>query len=67
MRVALLISGYLRNYEINIKNLKEKLFSKFEIVDTFLHITKNENQEDKYLNLIDEKEDIQNVQDKSLQ
>jgi uridine kinase len=61
MRVALLISGYLRNYEINIKNLKEKLFSKFEIVDTFLHITKNENQEDKYLNLIDEKEDIQNI------
>jgi uridine kinase len=61
MRAALLISGYLRNYEINIKNLKEKLFPKFEVVDTFLHITKNENQEDKYLNLIDEKEDIQNI------
>jgi outer membrane protein OmpA-like peptidoglycan-associated protein len=61
MRAALLISGYLRNYEINIKNLKEKLFTKFEVVDTFLHITKNENQEDKYLNLIDEKEDIQNI------
>jgi uridine kinase len=61
MRVALLISGYLRNYEINIKNLKEKLFPQFEVVDTFLHITKNENQEDKYLNLIDEKEDIQNI------
>lgn len=49
MRAALLISGYFRSFKLNIPNLEEKILSKFDDVDIFLHITNNENQ-DRYLN-----------------
>ena len=50
MNVALIISGYLRSFESNIENIKSKLINKFESVDIYLHVTKNETNQDKYLN-----------------
>jgi len=55
MRIALLISGYLRTFEENIKSIKEKIISHHDEVDIYLHITKNEEIVDKYYN-----PDIQN-------
>jgi uridine kinase len=54
MRIALLIAGYLRNYEENINFIKNEIIFKYKNVDIYLHITKNENTEDKYLNNINE-------------
>jgi len=54
MRVALLIAGYLRNYDKNIEFIQSEILNKFENVDVYLHITKDENNEDKYLNRIEE-------------
>jgi uridine kinase len=51
MRVALIISGYLRSLETNLENIKEKLINCFDNVDIYLHITENEYEEDKYLNI----------------
>ena len=61
MRVALLMSGYLRSYDVNIESIKNVILNKFDVVDTYLHITKNECSEDKYLNLINEDRDIKNI------
>jgi len=61
MKVALLISGYLRNYEPNLNFIQKKIVDKFDNVDVYLHITKNENSEDKYFNLIDEEKDFKKI------
>lgn len=58
MRVALIISGYLRTFKLNYPNLKEKILDQFENVDIYLHITENEEKDDRYLNQI---EDISNI------
>jgi hypothetical protein len=58
MRVALIISGYLRTFKLNYPNLKEKILDQFENVDIYLHITENEQKDDRYLNQI---EDISNI------
>lgn len=58
MRVALLISGYLRTFKTNLPNIQEKIIDKFKHVDVYIHVTKNEDTEDKYLNKRDESEDI---------
>jgi uridine kinase len=50
MKVALLISGYLRTFNTNLPNLKSQILDKFENVDVYIHITKNGDKEDKYLN-----------------
>jgi uridine kinase len=50
MNVALIISGYLRSFELNIENIKSKILDRFDNVDVYIHITKNETNEDKYLN-----------------
>jgi uridine kinase len=50
MKVAFLISGYLRSFEYNLENIKNKIINNFESVDVYLHITEKENTEDKYLN-----------------
>jgi uridine kinase len=52
MRVALLIAGYLRNYKKTIEFIEKEF--KGKEVDIFLHITKNENTEDKYFNNIND-------------
>jgi uridine kinase len=52
MSTALLISGYLRTFKYNIPNIK-KLTELFDNIDIYIHITKDENKEDKYLNRID--------------
>lgn len=49
MKAAILITGYFRSFKLNLPNLEEKILSKFENIDIFLHITKDETQ-DKYLN-----------------
>ena len=62
MRVALLISGYLRTFKINIPIIKEKIIEKFKNVDIYVHITKNESESDVYLNLQHEDDtSLQNV------
>ena len=58
MKVALLISGYLRTFKTNVPNIQEKIIDKFKNVDVYIHVTKNEVTEDKYLNKRDESEDI---------
>jgi len=50
MKVAILISGYLRTFKDNINNIKEKIINNFDNVDIYIHITKNEDKNDKYLN-----------------
>jgi uridine kinase len=62
MRVALLIAGYLRSYDKNIKYIQDEIINKFNDVDVYLHITKDENTEDKYLNQIQDS-DIKNIND----
>jgi uridine kinase len=61
MRAALLVSGYLRNYEHSIKFIKNQLLEQFEQVDVYLHVTRNENKEDKYYNLINENVDFKKI------
>lgn len=59
MKVALLISGYLRSFKINVPLIKEKIINKFDNIDVYIHITKNEDIDDKYLNKYDEYESIE--------
>lgn len=61
MRVALLIAGYLRNYKPSIEFIEKEIFNKFNTVDVYLHITKNENSEDRYYNLINEDKDTNEI------
>jgi len=58
MKVALLISGYLRSYDINLKYIEAEILNKFDHVDVFLHITSNEKNEDKYINSVSDEEAI---------
>ena len=47
MKVALLMSGYLRSYDINLKFIEDEIINKFEQVDVYLHVTKNESKEER--------------------
>ena len=58
MRVALLISGYLRSFKDNIPNIKKTIIDKFDKVDLYIHVTENELLNDKYLNINDKEEII---------
>ena len=62
MRIALLIAGYLRSYKANIDFIKEEIINKYDDVDVYLHITKDEKLEDRYFNQIDER-DIKSIID----
>jgi len=59
MKVALLISGYLRSFKVNVPLIKEKIIDRFDNVDVYIHITKNEGIEDKYLNKYNEYESFE--------
>ena len=48
MKIALLLSGFLRTFNYN--NLKEKLINNDNNVDIFIYISKDEYNIDKYLN-----------------
>lgn len=50
MKAALLISGYLRTIKLNLPSIKKLIVDNFECTDVYIHITKNEFSEDKYLN-----------------
>ena len=58
MRAALLIAGYLRTFKINIPQIKSNILSRFEHVDVYVHVTKNESRDDRYLNISNIEEDI---------
>lgn len=58
MKVAILISGYLRSFKTNLPKIKENILDKFSNVDVYIHITKNECKDDIYLNLSNLDEDI---------
>lgn len=49
MRVALLLFGFLRSYKHNYQNLKNIILDKYSC-DIFIHISENENREDRYIN-----------------
>ena len=63
MKAALLISGYLRTFTVNISNIHEHIIRKFDSVDVYIHITKNETNEDKYLNPQDFNKTIKIIED----
>jgi len=60
VRTALLLSGYLRTFKVNLPVLREKILKKFDNIDIYVHITKNEKGQDKYLNETNEN-DIQYI------
>lgn len=57
MSSALLISGYLRTFKHNLPIIK-KIVSVLNSVDIYIHITKDEDKEDKYFNDVNLSEDI---------
>ena len=64
MRVAVLISGYLRSFKENINKIEKIIIKKFNNVDFYIHITKNEEKYDKYLNPSNIYEDIKTIESK---
>jgi uridine kinase len=58
MRVALLISGYLRTFKVNIPLIKSKILDSFDNVDVYIHITKNEHRDDRYFNISGDHDDL---------
>jgi uridine kinase len=62
MKIALLISGYLRTFKLNITNIKEQILDKNDNVDIYIHITKN-NDDDNYLNSGNDYDDIKIIND----
>jgi uridine kinase len=54
MKVALLLSGYLRGYKEIISFIDKEILQKFSDTDIYLHITNDENGVDKYFNQIRE-------------
>jgi len=63
MKVALLIAGYLRNYDTNISFIKNKILQQFGNIDVYIHITKHEKEQDKYFNTNDEEKDIKYIEE----
>lgn len=52
MHIAIVVAGYTRTFNTNIESWKKHLI-KDNTYDVYLHITKNEKNEDKYLNNYD--------------
>lgn len=50
MDIAVLISGYFRSFKLNIDNFKECFLKTGNKVDMYVHYTKNELANDKYIN-----------------
>jgi uridine kinase len=63
MKVALLISGYLRTFKNNLPKIKKSIINTFEDVDVYIHVTKNEKNNDTYLNLNSLTDDIKYIND----
>lgn len=51
MKIALLMAGYLRTIQNNLHSIKDNLIQD-EKIDIYIHITKDEKNEDKYSNKI---------------
>ncbi len=64
MKVALLISGYLRTLKHNIPNIQEKIIDAFDNVDTYIHITSSESISDKYYNKGNSIDDIEFIEER---
>ena len=52
MHIAKIVAGYIRSYNSTIESWKKHLI-KDNSYDIYLHITENENCEDKYFNKYD--------------
>tara|TARA_R100001015_G_C4626786_1_gene185978 strand:+ start:768 stop:2246 length:1479 start_codon:yes stop_codon:yes gene_type:complete len=63
MRAALLIAGYSRSFKLNLPVIEEKILNKFTSVDVYIHLTKNEYEDDKYFNSPHSIEDIRYIND----
>jgi len=63
MKVALLISGYLRTFKNNLPKIKKSIIDNFDDVDVYIHVTKNEKNNDTYLNLTSLTDDIKYIND----
>jgi len=50
MKVALLIAGYLRSFKENFPLLKNQIINSFDDIDIYIHVTLNEEVEDRYFN-----------------
>lgn len=50
MKACILIAGYLRTFNLNYESYNELFFKKYKDLDIYFHVTKNESQDDKYLN-----------------
>jgi len=61
MKAALLISGYIRTFKDNLPNLKKQILDKFDDLDIYIHVTKNSNKDDKYLNIGSDIEEIDKI------
>jgi len=64
MKIALLISGYLRTYKINLPKIEALIVNNFKTADIYMHITKDEQDQDKYFNPSDINEDIRFIESK---
>jgi uridine kinase len=63
MKVALLISGYLRTFKNNLPKIQKSIIDNFDDVDVYIHVTKNEKNNDTYLNLTSLTDDIKYIND----
>jgi uridine kinase len=61
MKAALLISGYIRTFKDNLPNLKKQILDKFDNLDIYIHVTKNSNKDDKYLNIDNDINEINQI------
>jgi len=64
MKIAVLISGYLRSFKVNLPKTIGTLKNTFEDIDIYFHITEDEELEDRYLNFNDYEIDIPFIIDK---
>lgn len=61
MKTAILISGYLRTFKTNLPKIKEIILNDLGDVDVYIHLTKNENKEDMYLNFSNFEDDVNHI------
>jgi uridine kinase len=62
MKAALIIAGYLRSFGTNVTELLKIVQNRYDVVDVYIHITQGENRQDHYMNLIDEKKAIAEIE-----
>jgi len=64
MKAALIMSGYLRGFRETLPNIQKNIIDKFDSVDVYVHITKNELQHDRYYNPSNLDDDLHLIEEK---